>query len=267
MVGIAGFGFFQSYQAHDKQYISEPNLNWGDQAKILSATLQIEISVPADTSGEWLVIADGLGSLVWDGEKTLLITHNHWGEILQEKSVVAFYDAQGRMVKTMFGSEFISRIYYQDAGSLILRSPLEGVEQAQALIAGDHLQVQAGDVVLVAQREGQERKEATLVEAEVESVTTIQGVPVFRLKGLEGRPVQRGDSGGGVWHEGSLVGNLWYTVMTDSTHFTLFSLIKPDDANLEATEGSTAAIVPARQLAAIQASLASDDKREMSAIP
>ena len=252
MVGIAGFGFFQSYQTHDKQYISEPNLNGGDQVKILSATLQIEISIPADSSGESLVIADGLGSLEWDGEKTLLITNNHWGEILQEKSVVVFYDAQGRMVKTMTGSEFISRICYQDAGSLILRSPLEGVEQAQPVIAGDPLQVQAGDVVLVAQREGPERKEATLVEAEVESVTTFQGVPVFRLKGLEGRPVQGGDSGGGVWYEGRLVGNLWNTIMAESTRFTLFSLVKLDEAKYEPTDGSTAAIVPAGQLEAIQ---------------
>ena len=232
--------------------ISEPNQNEADQAEILSATLQIEISVSTDASGLRVVQADGLGSLVWDGEETLLVTNNHWGEVLQEKSIVVLYDAQGRMVKTMSGSDFISRICYLDAGSLILRSPLEEVEQAQPDIASDPHQVRAGDVVLVAQREGPERKEATLVEAEVESVTTFQGVPVFRLKGLEGRPVQGGDSGGGVWYEGSLVGNLWNTIMAESTRFTLFSLVKLDEAKYEPTDGSTAAIVPAGQLEAIQ---------------
>jgi len=49
------------------------------------------------------------------------------------------------------------------------------VEQAQPAITGDPLQVQVGDIVLAAQREGSERKEATLIEAEVESVTAIRG--------------------------------------------------------------------------------------------
>jgi hypothetical protein len=267
IVGIAGFSFFQSSQAHAMRDIPEPNHSGSEQAKILGATLQIEISVPVDANGEWIAKAKGLGSLVWDGEKNLLVTHNHWGEVLQEKSVVVFYDAKGRMVKTMSGFEFIRLRCYLDAGSLILRSPLEGMEQAQNVIAGDPLQVQAGDIVLVAQREDPERKEATLVEAEVESVTTIQGVPVFRLKGLGGRPVQTGDSGGGVWRDGKLVGNLWNTIMAESTRFTLFSLVKPDEANLEATDGSSAAIVPARQLKALQESSASNDEKEMSAVP
>ena len=267
MVGVAGFGFFQSYQAHAMRDVFDSNLNEAHQAGFLGAILQIEITVPVDASGKRLVKADGLGSLVWDGENTLLVTHNHWGEVLQEKSMVAFYDTQGQLVKSMSGSEFFSLAYYQDAGSLILRSPLEGVEQAQPAITGDPLQVQVGDIVLVAQREGSERKEATLIEAEVESVTAIRGVPVIRLKGSDGHPVQGGDSGGGIWRDGKLVGNLWYTAIAKSTGSTHFSWLKSVEADVEATDESYAAIFPAEQIAAIQDLLASKDGRGMSALP
>jgi len=56
-----------------------PESERGSPGGFLGATLQIEITVPVDASGKRLVKADGLGSLVWDGENTLLVTHNHWG--------------------------------------------------------------------------------------------------------------------------------------------------------------------------------------------
>lgn len=267
LVGVAGFGFFQSYQAHAMHDSTVPNLNDVEQAEILSATLQIEISVPVDASGKKLVKVDGLGSMVWDGEETLLVTHNHWGEVLQEKSVVAFYDAQGQMVKTLSGSKFISLVRYLDAGTLILRSPVRLKEQTQLVIAADPLQVQVGDVVQVTQRGGPERKEAALVEAEVESITSIRGLPVIRLKGLEGRPVKGGDSGGGIWYEGSLVGNMWYTAIAKSTGLRIFTMLKPGEASVEATDESYAAIFPTRQLEALQGPLGGVDARGMSAVP
>jgi len=267
MVGVASLGFFHSYQAHATQNSSKSNLDRDDHAEILNATLQIEISVPVDDSGKRIVKADGLGSLVWDGENTLLVTHNHWGEVLQEKSVVAFYDAQGKLMKSMSGSEFISLMCYLDAGSLILRSPLEGMEQRQVVIESNPLQMQAGDVVLVAQRQGLDGKEAALVEAEVESVTTIRGVPVIRLKGSEGHPVQVGDSGGGIWRDGKLVGNLWYTAIAKSTGSTHFSWLKSDEANVQETDESYAAIFPADQLVTAQGSSEHINRGEMSTVP
>jgi hypothetical protein len=141
------------------------------------------------------------------------------------------------------------------------------VEQAQPVTAGDPLQLQAGDIVLVAQREGLERKEVALVEAEVESVTAIRGVPVIRLLGLGGQPVHVGDSGGGVWRDGKLVGNLWYTSMARSKRLALFSWLKSDEANLKVTDESYAALYPAGQFTALQESLESDHQRGMSAVP
>ena len=153
-VGVTGLGFFQSFQAHSMKDSYEAKPNQTDQAKILNATLQIEISISTDASGSRSVKGKSLGSLVWDGEKTLLVTHNHWGEILQEQAAVKFYDAHGRLVKTMSGSEFISLMCYLDGGTLILNSPVEWNGQGQPVVENDLLQLKAGDVVLVAQHEG-----------------------------------------------------------------------------------------------------------------
>jgi len=267
MVGVAGFGFFQAYQADAMQDISAPKLNAADQEEILGATLQIEISVPLDASGRRIVKAEGLGSLTWDGEKTLLVTHNHWGEVIQEKSIVAFYNAEGQLLETISGPKFISLICYLDAGTLILRSPIRLKEQTQLRISGDPLQVQVGDVVLVAQREGPEGKEVALVEAEVESVTAIRGIPVYKLKDSEGHPVQVGDSGGGIWRDGKLVGNLWYTSMARSTRLALFSWLKSDEANLEAIDESYAALFPADQFETDQGSFERINRWEMNTTP
>jgi hypothetical protein len=96
----------------------------------------------------------------------------------------------------------------------------------------DLLQLKAGDVVTVAQHEGLEQK-VVLVEAEVDAVTTYRGVPVYRLKDLEGKPAQKGDSGGGIWHKGKFVGNLWYRMKVEPTLLSLFSTAGSDQSLVE----------------------------------
>src|SRR5512147_1483255 len=108
MVGVAGVSSFRSFQVNTMQDLYEMNLSKANLAEILSATLQIEISLPIDANSDRFVRAKGLGSLVWDGEETLLVTHNHWGDVLKEKALVAFYDTDGRLIKTISGLEFKS---------------------------------------------------------------------------------------------------------------------------------------------------------------
>lgn len=267
LAGVAGISFFQIFQVHGMQVLSKPDLNMDDQAEILGATMQIKVSVLVDASGLRLVQAEGLASLISDGKETLLVTHNHWGNILQEKAVVELYDVQGQLVKKMSGSDFISLMVYLDAGTLILRSPVEWQGQAQPVREGDPHQLQAGEVVVVAQRVGPERKEVGLIEAEVESVTTIRGLSVYHLKALDGQLVQPGDSGGGVWHQGKLLGNLWYTAMDKPTPSIPYSWGEPDKITLKATDESYAARYPADQLSAFREQLVGAGSEEESAIP
>jgi len=264
---VTGFGYLEFTQGQALDEFHGQDFNDGATAEILSITLQIEISVPVDDSGLRLFNGVGLASLVRDGEKTLLVTHNHWGEILQEKAVVKFYDVSGNLLTVLSGSEFISRIRYLDAGTLILESSPEWNLPTQVVYEADPTQVQAGDLVLVAQRGGTERKEVIFVEAEVESSTVIRGLPVYQIKGLEGRLVQKGDSGGGVWHNGKLVGNLWYATKAESKRLSLLSLGKTDKTKLEATDISFAARLPAVQSGSFQESIAGVGEEAMRAIP
>jgi hypothetical protein len=56
------------------------------------------------------------------------------------------------------------------------------------------------------------------VEAIVRSQDVYLGVPIFNLRSTN-RPIIPGDSGGGVWFRGRLVGNNWWTdkVWNDAT--------------------------------------------------
>ncbi|MBN1147775.1 MAG: hypothetical protein JXA78_11010 [Anaerolineales bacterium] len=48
-----------------------------------------------------------------------------------------------------------------------------------------------------------------MIEAEVKSAEIFEGRDAWLLATLNGDSLVQGDSGGGVWLEGKLVGNLW----------------------------------------------------------
>jgi len=60
----------------------------------------------------------------------------------------------------------------------------------------------------------------------VEEITTYQDLPVYKLRSLDGLNIQPGDSGGGIWYQGNLVGSNWM-VAAKST------LIQDQSGNLE----------------------------------
>jgi hypothetical protein len=46
----------------------------------------------------------------------------------------------------------------------------------------------------------------------VESTETEYGLPSLMLRRVNGKAIEPGDSGGGIWLDGRLVGNMWYRV-------------------------------------------------------
>jgi len=188
--------------------------------EILDATIQISIviSIIDETSSVNKIRGIGLGSLVNHKGQTLLVTHNHWGEFLQDAAEVEISDASHRMLRKISGSEFISLVRYQDAGTLIIEAP-DGLWRHPS--ARDS-QIQVGDAVLVAYRQTAGGDQVTLLESVVDSIITVQGLPVYKLVSRDGHPIRNGDSGGGVWHKGELVGNMWFTEVESSPVPALF---------------------------------------------
>ena len=218
-----------------------------DEERILAATVEIKMSyLPAGSkSVDDQLMATGLGSLVRDGKKTLLITHNHWGEALRDMTVVTIYDVDHDVLKIMLGKEFKSLATYQDAGTLVLEAPQElaGSPSACGAKLGDSGQVESGDLVWVVYHQTGNRTEIGLLEAEVESVREYKGLPIFVLRSLGGLPVVGGDSGGGIWQDGQLVGNMWATVTKPAASNASVSSTQNQSVP-QATDISYAALLP-----------------------
>jgi hypothetical protein len=145
-----------------------------------------------------------------------LVTHNHFGSALQDMNIFELRDPDNHLIRTIYGSEFKSLIIYQDAGTMILHAP-EGLEND--LVPGSvnsSSKLEQGDIVQVAYRQQPDRTEVTVEEAVIAEIDYSHPAPAYKLRRLSGEPLLPGDSGGGVWHDGNLVGNTW-SILTDQT--------------------------------------------------
>ena len=109
---------------------------------------------------------------------------------------------------------------------------------------GNSLAVQPGAVVQVAHRAAGNREVVDVLDAEVVSVDPYEGLPVFRLRTPDGQPMLPGDSGGGVWLDGKLVGNLWATFPKVSSPVDILPFVDPQAAEQGYRDLSLAARFP-----------------------
>jgi hypothetical protein len=216
--GLAIYLAFHSpTSALSKQNIS---VDRATQARILSATVQIRLFAP-DASAKPVgnvypyVMSQGLGTLVRSGDTYHIITHNHWS-VLEQVDFVKFYDASFKLLLEISGAAFKDLILQQDAGAMILQTPPElmnklgpptGAFQEANLAEG--LKLEAGDQVLVVHQKPGQEDEVAVLPAVIEKRVNFRGLPAFRLHAADGSALIPGDSGGGVWYDGHLVGDLW----------------------------------------------------------
>jgi len=184
-----------------------------DVAKgILHNTVQIRLFAPlreCEQSGcgsQGYVMAQGLGSVViWQGA-TLIVTHNHWGEMLADAEYIRILDAQGNQLRELGMEEFSNLILYRDPGTLVFAAPA-GLPAAASL--DKHIQVQIGDVVTLVHQAADDPDRVELLQARVVRNKNYKGQPVFKLALAGEGQIIPGDSGGGIWLNGALVGNMW----------------------------------------------------------
>jgi hypothetical protein len=188
-----------------------------NEKQILAASVQISMTLRIDGQ---VNTAFGLGTLVENDGQVWIVTHNHWKDLLDDLCLVEFRDARNELLLRMFGFEFKALIARADAGTLILQAP-EGLlakgGRLEAAQIGEQDQVKAGDEVQIAHRQPGKRDKVEMIAAKVEAVIEYKGLPAYQLRSLDGQPVLVGDSGGGMWFEGELVGNLWATLTVPQT--------------------------------------------------
>ncbi len=186
------------------------------KAQILNSTVQIRLFAPlpcpqtdgvqANCGGQY-VMAQGLGSMVlWDGA-TVIVTHNHWGDMLKDAEYLQFHDAQGNLIMKMWMDEFTSLIRYNDPGTLVLNVPA-GLSIAPANLGSDQ-GLTAGDIVTLVHQDPINPDSLTLLQASVVTFKKYHGQAVVKLAIMDNVTIIPGDSGGGIWINGELVGNMW----------------------------------------------------------
>jgi hypothetical protein len=207
-------------------YVSE--VDFGLERNILNASVQIYMyslidqDAQAQNDNQRLTIgeaqqriagqqsyclAHGLGTLVLTGQGLLIVTHDHWADVLESADLVQFRDADGKILQTVTGLEFRLSILYRDTGTLVLIAPA-GVHRSPASL-GESDQVPLDGKVLIVRQNPDGSGRLQVIETEVKSSETFKGLSAWMLDTLNGDPLVRGDSGGGVWLDGKLVGNLW----------------------------------------------------------
>jgi hypothetical protein len=216
---------------------------------LMDATVQISLYAPLGENSREKLYAFGLGTLVRAGGENRIITHDHWGAVLDGVSKAQFASADGRPLLELDGAAFRALIRHRDGGTMVLEAPdmlvmtRPWAPRLKPVAVGDGAGVQAGDTVTVAYRlPAAGRESVSTFEALVQSMEIKDGRPAWRLQSAEGERVIPGDSGGGIWKDGELVGNLWACVVE-----TVYSSAAPDGEDV-ATDRSVGAVLRADDL-------------------
>jgi hypothetical protein len=172
----------------------------------------------------------GLGTLVSHDSELILITHDHWGD-LDTLGAVQFRNAAGDPLLEMDGAVFKDLIRYQDGGTMILGRSAGGdrSDYLSAMVAisrseysrsiipavfGSEEPIDQGNSLIIV-RQGRNGSDGIeLMEVSIESTGERWGQMVYQLRCAAGGDIMPGDSGGGLWLGGRLVGNMWKSKYT-----------------------------------------------------
>jgi len=181
-----------------------------DWNTIRTATVLITMQSPNpdQTIENSTFLAYGVGSLIEYQGEILLVTHNHW-ENLDTATIIKFYNADNSQISVIIKNHFVEAIVYADPGTLVIRPPQAVIDQLAPVSVQSIPQVEVGETVEVVYRESPAREKAAIKQAVVEEIAIYNDEPVYKLRSLDGQTIQPGDSGGGIWYKGCLIGNNW----------------------------------------------------------
>jgi hypothetical protein len=161
------------------------------------------------------VVAEALGTLITSEDETLIVTHDHWSLLQRETGSVRIGDSTGVQLLELDLTSFKGQIVHRDGGTMILdATPWSGYfylgisSLSKTYTGAVHL---LGEYVHVVYRDEHDGIVAT--KAVVASVDHKASREIIRLKLIGGVNLNGGDSGGGIWYQGSLLANTWTTIV------------------------------------------------------
>jgi hypothetical protein len=182
---------------------------------ILDSTVQIKLfaPLPANEVGQTdyaiksYVMAKGLGTMVDLQGEIVIVTHNHWGDMLKDAEYVTIHDADGNQLIKLGMSNFTDLIRYSDPGTLVVDAPA-GLPSNAAKVSEDTT-MQPGEIIYVARQDLVNPDQVEVIQARMLRMRDYKGQSVYKLVILDNGVIVPGDSGGGNWSNGKLVGNTW----------------------------------------------------------
>lgn len=190
-----------------------PQMDAIRQSQITDATLWMVITFEQDDDVQHRA---GYGTVVERAGQTVIVTHNHWTPPTFDPSIVPsrvkIYTIDKTLLTTLSGEEFFQLVRYQDEGTLVTSLPF-GID----VVPIGSNQIGTGLVfdeteIFFLMHVDKETREVSFLPARQISAITPTGAPSVSFQTLTGESIHKGDSGGGVWYNGQLVGNMWATV-------------------------------------------------------
>lgn len=160
-------------------------------------------------------LARGIGSLVVVDGEPVIVTHNHWRVPFDCIEQVTLHDRHGDVVATLDGAAWRAAVRYRDNGTLVLAVP--GVPTGPAGTAAETVHVVPGETVLLVQHRPRHDQALRVTPVMVTENAFYAGKQVLGVCTLDGQALAAGDSGGGIWRDGVLIGNLWTARGSDAT--------------------------------------------------
>ncbi|HSG18037.1 MAG TPA: hypothetical protein VLE70_17205 [Anaerolineae bacterium] len=158
----------------------------------------------------------GLGTLAKINGETVIITHDHWNLLSDPQTVILISSLVDDMKLVISRNEFVNRIRYRDGGTMIVDAPAQLAARsslAPELAAAGELAVQPGDNLYIVHRQLEVNDALTVEPVALKSVDKSEAPSSLTLQSINGIAVGPGNSGGGVWHDGQLVANIWSAVL------------------------------------------------------
>jgi len=218
--------------------------------QILDATVQITLYAPIlDETGQpkltevngqhqmQYTVGDGLGTLINRNGQVVIVTHDHW-TLVERMTKATIADVRGEVLLTVTAVQFQQMIQYRDGGTMILA--LENSLPGTAITNAAETINEADDVLLLAYRQPG-TMQVDVVPMMIDEMKLYHGRQSFYLRSLHNEAVVGGNSGGGLFVNGELVGNMWITLVVQEVTRATGTAVGPE----QQTNLSIAAQLPA----------------------
>ena len=217
-----------SEQAAGIALANEAEIDQAISRQILEATIKIRMISPAesgnsqfagdtaDSSQDGNLFGSSLGTLAKIGGETVIVTHDHWSLLSDPQTVILISRAADGMNLVIGRNEFMDLIRYRDGGTMIVDAPahlISGSTLAPELTAESEPGARPGDIMYVVRRQLELNDALTVEPMVLKSIDKSEVPSSITLQSINGIVVGPGNSGGGVWHDGQLIANIWSAVL------------------------------------------------------